>query len=276
MNRLFTLQEIQQQDLVLTPGGFRSRSLVHLAPEKSRVRFTRKSLQIQNKLTGEKLLLNKVLNEDQKIHLLGSGWVAYAGWDIENGNLLNQFETTWTVPPNPVNQSDQTIFLFNGIQNRGSVYGILQPVLQWGVSAAGGGQFWSVGSWYVTSDGHALYTNLVPVNPGDTLTGVMRLLKNSAGLCDYRCEFSGIPETRREFLGIPELVWANITMEAYSIDTCDQYPDSPSTLFHPILMQTQKGTTPVWIPVNAITDCGQHCEVWNNGTTSAGFDIFYH
>ena len=53
----------------------------------------------------------------------------------------------------------QTIFLFNGIEP-GDFSHILQPVLQWGPSAAGGGASWSVASWYV-GGGNAFHTNLV-------------------------------------------------------------------------------------------------------------------
>ena len=46
----------------------------------------------------------------------------------------------WQVPPPPsVQDSGEVVFLFNGIQNYGTNFGILQPVLQWGVSAAGAG-----------------------------------------------------------------------------------------------------------------------------------------
>ena len=44
---------------------------------------------------------------------------------------------------------------------------IYQPVLQWGVSAAGGGNSWAVASWYADGQGgHSFYSQLVPVNEG--------------------------------------------------------------------------------------------------------------
>jgi hypothetical protein len=84
---------------------------------------------------------------------LGSGWIAYTYWNNGTGNSITSFETTWEVPPPPASDSGQLIYLFNGIQNYGSNYGILQPVLQWGTSPAGGGPYWAVASWYVTSLG---------------------------------------------------------------------------------------------------------------------------
>lgn len=53
--------------------------------------------------------------------------------------------------------------MFSGIQNSTMIY---QPVLQWGESAAGGGNYWGVASWYVDGQGGlALHSNLVRVNP---------------------------------------------------------------------------------------------------------------
>jgi hypothetical protein len=85
--------------------------------------------------------------------VLGGGWTIYAYWNNGTGTTISVFKTTWKVPPDPQTTGKQTIFLFNGIQNYGSNFGILQPVLQWGPSAAGGGQYWSAASWYVTSGG---------------------------------------------------------------------------------------------------------------------------
>jgi hypothetical protein len=82
---------------------------------------------------------------------LGSGWIAYTYWNNGTGKSITSFKTRWVVPPAPVSNDGQLIYLFNGIQNYGYNYGILQPVLQWGASPAGGGSYWAVASWYVTS-----------------------------------------------------------------------------------------------------------------------------
>ena len=63
---------------------------------------------------------------------------------------MSRLTTEWTVPPAPATQNGQTIFLFPGIQNSTMIY---QPVLQWGPSAAGGGNYWAVASWYVDGQG---------------------------------------------------------------------------------------------------------------------------
>jgi hypothetical protein len=51
---------------------------------------------------------------------------------------------------------------------------IIQPVLQWGPSAAGGGAYWAIASWYVGGSG-AVYSALQTVAPGDSIFGNMTL-----------------------------------------------------------------------------------------------------
>jgi hypothetical protein len=51
---------------------------------------------------------------------------------------------------------------------------IIQPVLQWGSSAAGGGPYWAIASWFV-GGAHTVYSELKIVNAGDTILGNMTL-----------------------------------------------------------------------------------------------------
>jgi hypothetical protein len=139
---------------------------------------------------------------------------------------------------------------------------ILQPVLQWGPSAAGGGQYWSVASWYVTGAGSAFHTNLIRVNPGDRLTGLMTMTSNAGGVFDYTSEFSGIANTTLTVQDVDELVWANQTLEAYSVAQCSDYPQTDRTLFSAIALTTTGGAaSTVWGPTSSVTDCGQRAAV---------------
>lgn len=263
------------QDMVLTPGGYRPRSMVHEIGTDNKLRITKKGIQAINAKTKAKQQLPVVSDESMKAAFSNNNWVTYAYWYVENGNLLQSFEATWIVPPAPVNASGQTIFLFNGIQNVGSGYGILQPVLQWGASAIGGGPFWSVASWYVQSDQQAIHTPFVQVNPGDRLTGVMKLVKEAGGLYNYTCEFKGIPQTRRTVEKILPLIWCNHALEAYNTSDCNDFPPIDKTTFGTIVMKTKTGTIPLWTPVDNIVQCGQHCDIPNNGSHNASIDLFY-
>ena len=208
---------------------------------------------------------------------LGSGWITYCYWNNGTGTPLSTFKTTWQVPPPPsVQDSGEVVFLFNGIQNYGTNFGILQPVLQWGVSAAGGGPYWSVASWYVTSGGQAFHTNLVRVNPDDTLIGVMTLTGQSGSSFSYTSQFQGINGTLLPVQNIAELQWCNETLEAYGINACGNYPDTPMTEFTEIYLRTGAKVPAVsWTPVNRITDCGQHAVVDSNSASYGEVDLFY-
>ncbi len=271
------------EDLLLTPGGFRHRSLVHQVETGQVLRVADGQLQMRDMKTNALIAAHENVIEIQNgmmahdvLPALGSGWIAYAYWNNGTGRSITSFRTTWTVPAAPSSASSQTIFLFNGIQNYGTNYGILQPVLQWGSSAAGGGQYWSIASWYVTSGGQAFHTNLIRVNPGDVLVGVMRLTGQANGQFSYTSEFEGRANTSLPVQNIAELLWCNETLEAYSVNQCSNYPAPTLTAMRAISIQTG-AVTPVigWTAVNKVVDCGQHAVVVSNSATNGEVDIYY-
>ena len=154
---------------------------------------------------------------------------------------------------------------------------IYQPVLQWGSSAAGGGNYWTVASWYVNgAGGAAFHSQLVQVNPGDTLTGVMTLTGQSGGQFSYNCEFQGIANTSWAIQNVQELTWRVETLEAYGITKCSDYPDSNDTAFRSISIMTGTSTPSLsWSAVNAVTDCSQHTVVVNNANPNGEVDVYY-
>ena len=87
---------------------------------------------------------------------------AYGGW-VENtyqsapaGQSFDWVSSTMVVPFAPTQQTGETLYYFSGLQSSlDNDCGILQPVLQWGVSPAGGycsppwiPCYWSVASWW--------------------------------------------------------------------------------------------------------------------------------
>lgn len=282
-------EQAMPEDLVLTPGGYRPRSMVHFIENGHSLRMDGLRVLkldpagsliadigfIEPKLTLQPLMpANVAVPAAAPVPTYGSGWIAYAGWTNDTGSPVSLFRTTWTVPPVPSTQSGQTIFLFNGIQNSTMIY---QPVLQWGPSAAGGGPQWSVASWYADGqNGHSFYSSLVNVSAGQTLFGIMTLTGSSAAGFDYSCEFQGIAGTTLPVSNVPELTWCNETLEAYSIQQCSDYPNCSSTSMQDIEIMCG-AVTPnlVWSPQNAVTDCGQHCVVVSNSATQGQVDLYY-
>jgi len=206
---------------------------------------------------------------------LPSGWQTYGWWD-SGDTPITYFSTEWTVPPAPATSFGQTIFLFNGIQNTGTNYGILQPVLQWGVSAIGGGAYWAVASWYVASGGQAFHSNLVRVNSGTVLQGVMTQTGVSGANYSYDSTFQRIASTTLPVANIAPLHWANETLECYGLTQCSDLPATTDTPMSQIEIKIGTAHPALhWTAVNAITGCGQHTVIASNANPGGDVQLFY-
>jgi len=233
---IYVVEADPATEFVLTPGGLRPRSRVHqLQPGHTidaaggQLLLRQASGEIVAELGatpvaphGRPLMPRNVVTPLLKgvEPAVVSGWITYGSWTNTTGTPVSNFTTNWVVPPAPATDNGQTIFLFNGIQNSTNIY---QPVLQWGPSAAGGGSRWNVASWYVDgATGMTFHTNLVGVNVGDVLTGVMTLTGQSAAGFSYDCFFRGIANTSLPVQNIQELTWLIETLECYNITRCSE------------------------------------------------------
>jgi len=267
---------LTNQEFVLTPGGYRNRALVHRVEHGHLLDVADDRVRLVHQQTRAVVDIPRMIRRPGDVPGFGEGWITYCSWTNSTGIPVSSFRTTWLVPPPPATQSGQTIFLFNGIDPSDPSAAILQPVLQWGVSAAGGGAYWSVASWYVLGSGEAFHTNLIKVNPGDALVGVMSLTGQANGLFSYTSQFEGIAGTTLPVQNVAELVWCNQTLEAYDIAACSDYPNTDFTRMGSISLATG-ATTPAitWTPVNLVTDCGQHAVVRDDSATSGSVDLYY-
>ena len=154
---------------------------------------------------------------------------------------------------------------------------IYQPVLQWGPSAAGGGSYWAVASWYADGQGGpAFHSNLVRVNPGDVLVGIMTLTGQSAAGFSYNCVFQGVANTGLPIANVPELTWNIETLEAYGVQQASDYPDTNSTAMVGIDLATSAGHPAItWAGTNAVTDVGQNVRVVSNANPGGEVDLYY-
>jgi len=275
--KLNLIRNAVAEGLISTPGGFRKKSFVHLVRPGQAVVKRGGISRVMNAATGQ---LNPVALQDLAVRNPDDqtgGWVTWASWSNQTGTPISSFATTWVVPPPPAEAASQLLYLFNGLQNPAGTE-ILQPVLQWGNSGAGGGPFWGVASWHVDSKNHAFCTPLVPVNPGDSLTGVMTLTGSfDDGTHNYRCEFLGIDGTALLALGTPELTDAEQTLEAYGMTDANQYPAAASTRMTQIDLQTGGAPAPLnWAP-NTMQNplYGEHTTIVSYATPGGEVDLFY-
>ncbi|HEY6269326.1 MAG TPA: hypothetical protein VIX11_13575 [Candidatus Acidoferrum sp.] len=263
-------------NLVLTPGGYRHPSLVHQVEAGHAIHLSEGKTRLKNLATAAMIDVPEHKIQPGDVPGFGSGWIVDAFWQNDTGNPVTSFKTTWRVPPAPATSSGQTIFLFNGIDPADPSQAILQPVLQWGPSSAGGGAFWSIASWFVMGNGQAFFTTLIPVNPGDVLVGVMTLTGQANGLFSYQSEFQGIPGTQLPVQNVTELVWCNETLEAYHITACSDYPATDLTAMQSINIQTGNTTPSVhWTPQDRVTDCGQQARVPIDSAAGGEVDLYY-
>jgi hypothetical protein len=110
------------KDYVLVPGGFMHASCVRPASALPPVRCAHPFLR------------------SNATH--GSAWKAWAQVSAPGGGSVSEINSTWVVPGPPVSPSQQTLFFWNGVEPE-DTSAVLQPVLQWGSSAAGGGPYWA-------------------------------------------------------------------------------------------------------------------------------------
>jgi hypothetical protein len=274
-------------DLVLTPGGYRPKSVVQALEPGHRVSGANGRLRVLKpdgsvvtdlgplpvRPGDAPLQPANVSVPKEKVPGLGVGWITYASW-LNTGKPITSFKTTWMVPPAPTTQSGQTIFIFNGIQNSTMIY---QPVLQWGPSAAGGGNYWAVASWYVDGGGGpAFHGSLIPVNVGQNLLGVMTLTGQSGSDFSYNCQFQGIANSGYPIENVQQLTWCIETLECYGLTKCSDYPGGPRTAMTAIEIKTTAGEADLkWQANDPVTDCGQHTVIVSNASPGGEVDIFY-
>lgn len=166
----------------------------------------------------------------------------------------------------------QTIFLFIGIQNANY---ILQPVLQWGESVAGGGPFWTISNWYADgAHGATSFKPLVRVSPGDLLQASILMNGQANNSYTYVAAFSGFPDIDLKTDAIQELTWVNTALEAYKVTGCGSYPAVGLTSITDLQIETKTGTvSPDWRLHTPVAECGQHSVL--PGTDGRKIDLYY-
>jgi hypothetical protein len=259
---------------VVTPFGLRNAENVHLIPpDNDLITMSDGHIRMQNRLTGHYIDYPKP--EEMPIApFTDNGWITYASWLNRSGSPVSSFTTNWTVPSTPTTVSKQVLFQFNSIEPTSGT-AILQPVLQFGVSAAGGGKYWAVASWYVVGT-QAYYSSLVPVSVGQSLTGVIKLTSRLRTKFTYSCSFTGISGTDFSISKIPQLTWCTETLEVYSVTECSEFPNTAFSQMSGINVRTKAGTPSVtWGVTNAQTSCNVQTTIITQGATDAAVNIYY-
>jgi hypothetical protein len=299
------VRPLDTEDVVHTPGGVRPRDLVQILQDGEHISLKDGHVRIIETATGKVVKdLGPVATageesppEIQKTQAITSdvGWIENAQWRNDGSDPIIYFTTTWIVPPVPASSDGQTVYLFNGMQPDNAAH-ILQPVLQWGSSAAGGGNYWSIANWYADGQGgQSVVKSPNQVSPGTVLQGVITCTGQSASGYNYTCQFIGYPGIDITVTDAPELTWAYQTLECYGtyagvvngvptwnpLAQCSDYPGTVVTAMYDIEIKTGTpggaGTdaTIDWAPVTNFTDCGQSCIIVSNASPGGEVDLYY-
>ncbi|KAJ7485598.1 hypothetical protein FB451DRAFT_61217 [Mycena latifolia] len=237
------------EPVALTPSGYHPTSKIHKVPAGGHIAHVGNNIHLIN--ANGAVIHIAAPSTEKTLEAPHSGWACDVSWGNDEKSPIGSFATTWTVPPAPMTWDNQTVFLSNGLAPTTGA-AILQPTLQYGHSAAGGGPYWSVASFYVAFD-NQYFTEAVRVNSGDTLHGIMELTGVSAATdkCNYKAEFSDISGTVLTVEGVEELTSASESLTVLRLDGSREYPVG-STVFSHIDLKLLDGKTPnlKWTPRN--------------------------
>jgi len=269
-------------DLVITPGGPRPADRVHevkpgnvVDRHGGHIRVLDQKGEVVADLGSvrerrtHRTLPHEIATPLTDTHDLGSGWITYAYWENNTGQLVSNIITTWAVPPAPTTNHGQVIYLFNGMQDAGFSV-IVQPVLQWwGADPAGAS--WRVASWYVEGSTAVAKSPDTAVSVGQVLVGGITWTNPGTYLCGFR----NIPNSALVVQSMPELTWVFQTLETYYCQAASDYPNTPDTRMKDIGVDVgntaQPATSLSWTAANVITDIGQNTFIVNNSEV----DIYY-
>jgi len=205
---------------------------------------------------------------------------AINGW-VENSNTsiataYGQVVSTFTVPPLPLAQDAQVLFLFPGLEslNPQPSETILQPVLGYIYGAP-----WSFTSWNCCPSNITAASPGIDVNPGDTLVGTIEMTCAAGTLTcptwnvisedqttNQSTELSGTPNAGNTFN------WGfGGVLEAYSIVQCADYPNNASLTINTLLYDNNLSLVPSpdWTGyLNTASEGVPHCAYAVNTTAT--------
>jgi len=197
-----------------------------------------------------------------------SGWIEEAYWQTES--TVGAVAANWTVPDAPSHNGGQTIFIFPSLQHTYSnSLMIIQPVLQWGSSGAGGGAWWGAASWVGPINGNFYHGPLLAAAPHESIRGVMSGSSCSSGSCATWSTntYNKSRGTRSNVMyhNNPYGFWyiSGGVLEAYNVNYCSDMPASYTALTN-VHVRNTAGTllSPPWSNTTYRTMCSDY--VWSD------------
>jgi len=285
-------EQYDTSDWLLTPIGLAHPSCIHRVKNGAEVRRTPTqvgNLQVVNEDGSLRNIprcqypvvypTNKKNNgTSTRQNSFAPGWQVWTTYQSSTTAGFTSFLGNFNIPDQPASSwGDQTLFMFTGLQNENWVPGpnappapedfeIIQPVLQWGQSAGGGGSYWTLASWYVTVYDGFLISDLINVNAGDVIFGNMTLTGKDrwfiSGVTRQSKQTTSLIAKKSNLKVNP---WAYCTLEVYGASgDCGEYPTKNQVYTQLQIWDGGKPVTPKWqTNVTPSPICGEHITVEN-------------
>ncbi|HWL88742.1 MAG TPA: hypothetical protein VNO21_23225 [Polyangiaceae bacterium] len=204
-----------------------------------------------------------------------NGWTEDANWTSPAS--LKLFSAQFHVPAAPHSYTGQTIFLFPALEDTAGT-AIIQPVLQYGPSGAGGGNYWAIASWFGGAPwgNHYYHTGLRRVSTGEVISGSMyNTGKCHPPVCSWGISMHDSKNTSNlTIYADSRLSWRWIfggTVEVYGINSCAKYPATYDNFFN-FLIEDLSGRrySAAWRHDIHVHTCGERI------TSNAGLVNLYY
>ncbi|NOY37148.1 MAG: T9SS type A sorting domain-containing protein [Chlorobi bacterium] len=300
-NELMNLknQEVNQtqKEIIFPPLGQATKNNTFFVDHINCLFITDSAILIVNRETGKTEKKLSLINSDHKSYKLSDktetnsspatnpqdGWVTYAECEaFVHDPRPTYFSAEWAVPFPPLKKSDQLIYIFNGLvgthslSDSSTITYILQPVLQWGPSSAGGGKYWSICNWFVTSKGQYFHDSLIRVNSGDRLQGIVKIIARSDSTYTYNSSFFGHGEGL-DVLNVKVLDLGYLALETYGVRNCKENPAEEKMRMFNIQMIVNDDYPPFkWQIFNNRTNCGAFTNVIDESSHNGEINIHFH
>ena len=205
-----------------------------------------------------------------------NGWLEYVS--ATTATSYGKISATWPVPPAPTANDGQTLFFFPGFEDISDVISIVQPVLQFGNSAAGGANYWAVASWNCCTSGTAWYSPLLKVSTGDTILGTITPTCKPGQ--DYCATWNVVSEdkttgkkTTLAKSAAEGQIWNwgfAAVAEVYGVRQCSDYPANTSLVFKVHLYDQNRKViaNPGWVGSPAGSGISPKCNYGLNVTAT--------
>ena len=202
-----------------------------------------------------------------------SGWLEYVS--ATTSSSYAEISATWMVPAPPGTYHGQTVFFFPGFEDVNNVLSIVQPVLQFGRSAAGGGNYWALSSWNCCLSGISWHSGLVRTSPGNSILGTITPSCKKSGNCTTwtvltKDATTGKKSTLRKTPADGQ-VWNwgfGAVLEVYGVSQCSDFPADNSLTFTVRMYDQNRNLIPDpgWIGTPAGSGISPQCNYGLNVT----------